>query len=172
MLPGSVAYVSRCVGLTNELIDTISETTNGQFEGVVISEDDHTGTSLLDHLLSYQDKPQVIMLVLLGEVTGNEEFLVCEAIKEGKISKPIVALCYGNIADRSAIFQFGETATGAAEEAAAAKNFAFTQAGAIVPDPFDDIGKTIKAEFHKLIIGQKGVKVRDMMNRYDLNISE
>ena len=171
MLPGSVAYVSRCSGLTTELADTISETTNGQFEGVVLSEDDHTGTSLLDHLLSYQDKPQVVMLVLLGEVTGNEEFLVCEAIKEGKISKPIVALCYGNIADRSAIFQFGDTATGAAEEAAAAKNIAFTQAGAIVPDSFDDIGTKIKAEFHKLIFGQKGVKVRDMMNRYDLNIS-
>ena len=61
---------------------------------------------------------------------------------------------------------------GQAEEAAAAKNIAFTQAGAIVHDSFDDIGMKIKAEFHKLIIGQKGVKVRDMMNRYDLNISE
>ena len=55
---------------------------------------------------------------------------------------------------------------GQAEEAAAAKNIAFTQAGAIVHDSFDDIGMKIKAEFHKLIIGQKGVKVRDMMNRY------
>ena len=55
---------------------------------------------------------------------------------------------------------------------AAAKNIAFTQARAIVHDSFDDIGMKIKAEFHKLIIGQKGVEVRDMMNRYDLNISE
>ena len=61
---------------------------------------------------------------------------------------------------------------GHAEEAAAAKKIAFTQARAIVHDSFDDIGMKIKAEFHKLIIGQKGVKVRDMINRYDLNISE
>ena len=61
---------------------------------------------------------------------------------------------------------------GQAEEAAAAKNITFTQARAIVHDSFDDIGMKIKAEFHKLIISQKGVKVKDMMNRYNLNISE
>ena len=39
------------------------------------------------------------MLVLLGEVGGTEEYKVCEAIKSGVLSKPIVAWCIGTCAD-------------------------------------------------------------------------
>lgn len=39
------------------------------------------------------------MLVLLGEVGGTEEYRVCEAIKNGIITKPIVAWCIGTCAD-------------------------------------------------------------------------
>ena len=31
----------------------------------------------MDHLLRYQEEPEVKMLVLLGEVGGTEEYKVC-----------------------------------------------------------------------------------------------
>uniref|UniRef100_A0A8D0CYL8 ATP-citrate synthase n=1 Tax=Sander lucioperca TaxID=283035 RepID=A0A8D0CYL8_SANLU len=41
--PGSVAYVSRSGGMSNELNNIISRTTDGVFEGVAIGGDRHTG---------------------------------------------------------------------------------------------------------------------------------
>jgi hypothetical protein len=38
------------------------------------------------------------MTVLLGEVGGVEEYDVCEALKDGRISKPLVAWCIGTCA--------------------------------------------------------------------------
>ena len=38
------------------------------------------------------------MIVLLGEVGGVEEYDVCQAIKEGTLTKPLVAWCIGTCA--------------------------------------------------------------------------
>lgn len=38
------------------------------------------------------------MMVLLGEVGGVEEYDVCNAIKAGRITKPLVAWCIGTCA--------------------------------------------------------------------------
>jgi ATP citrate (pro-S)-lyase len=38
------------------------------------------------------------MIVLLGEVGGVEEYDVCEALKDGRIDKPLVAWCIGTCA--------------------------------------------------------------------------
>jgi len=35
------------------------------------------------------------MIILLGEVGGTEEYKVCDAIKNGEITKPLVAWCIG-----------------------------------------------------------------------------
>lgn len=37
------------------------------------------------------------MIILLGEVGGTEEYKVCDAIKNGEITKPLVAWCIGKI---------------------------------------------------------------------------
>ena len=39
------------------------------------------------------------MLVLLGEVGGIEEYTVCDLLKSGRITKPIVAWCIGTCSD-------------------------------------------------------------------------
>ena len=43
------------------------------------------------------------MLVLLGEVGGADEYDVCDALKSGRITKPVVAWCIGTCAS---IFPF------------------------------------------------------------------
>lgn len=37
------------------------------------------------------------MIILLGEVGGAEEYEVCKALKNGEITKPVVAWCIGNL---------------------------------------------------------------------------
>ena len=85
--PGSVAYVSRSGGLSNELNNMISRNTDGVYEGVAIGGDRYPGSRFLDHILRYNDNPSVHMLVLLGEVGGVDEYQICEALDSGRITK-------------------------------------------------------------------------------------
>jgi len=153
--PGSVAYVSRSGGMSNELNNIISQTTDGVYEGVAIGGDRYPCSTFMDHLLRYQANPEVGMLVLLGEVGGTEEYQVCEAIKSGVFTKPIVAWCIGTCADMFATdVQFGHAgaSAGAQEETASAKNKALAEAGAEVPTSFDELGDEISKVYEKLIM--------------------
>lgn len=52
----------------------------------------------MDHILRYQDDSNVKMIVVLGEVGGTEEYKIAEALKSGRITKPVVAWCIGTCA--------------------------------------------------------------------------
>jgi len=152
--PGSVAYVSRSGGMSNELNNIISHQTNGVFEGVAIGGDRYPCSTFMDHLLRYEAEPEVKMLVLLGEVGGTEEYKVCEAIKSGALKKPIVAWCIGTCADMfSTDVQFGHAgaSAGADDETASAKNKSLKAAGANVPSSFDKLGEEINAVYTRLV---------------------
>ncbi|KAM5212749.1 ATP-citrate synthase isoform 1-T1 [Hipposideros larvatus] len=96
--PGSVAYVSRSGGMSNELNNIISRTTDGVYEGVAIGGDRYPGSTFMDHVLRYQDTPGVKMIVVLGEIGGTEEYKICRGIKEGRLTKPVVCWCIGTCA--------------------------------------------------------------------------
>lgn len=170
--PGSVAYVSRSGGLSNELNNIIARTTDGVYEGVAIGGDRYPATTFLDHILRYENNPevrarpvstgrvdfdrlwQVKMIVLLGEVGGTLEHDVCEALSRGRITKPLVAWCTGTCAD---VFpyevQFGHAGAlaNAQAETAAAKNAALLAAGAIVPSNFEEFASVIHATYKDLV---------------------
>jgi ATP citrate (pro-S)-lyase len=57
--PGSVAYVARSGGMSNELNNIISLNSDGVYEGIAIGGDKYPGTTFVDHLLRYQDNPEV-----------------------------------------------------------------------------------------------------------------
>ena len=153
--PGSVAYVARSGGMSNELNNIISRNTDGVYEGVAIGGDMYPGTTFVDHLHRYQADADVKMIVLLGEVGGVEEYRVCDAIREGKITKPIVAWCIGTCAKMfSYEVQFGHAgacAGGRDHTTADAKNKALRLAGCIVPDSFNRFGEAIQATYKRLV---------------------
>uniref|UniRef100_A0A4W4FZ59 ATP-citrate synthase n=1 Tax=Electrophorus electricus TaxID=8005 RepID=A0A4W4FZ59_ELEEL len=152
--PGSVAYVSRSGGMSNELNNIISRTTDGVYEGVAIGGDRYPGSVFMDHVLRYQDTPAVKMIVLLGEIGGTEEYKICQGIKEGRISKPVVCWCIGTCATMfSSEVQFGHAGACAnqASETAVAKNKALGEAGAFVPKSFDELGEVIKSVYDDLV---------------------
>lgn len=152
--PGSVAYVSRSGGLSNELNNMISRNSDGVYEGIAIGGDRYPGSRFIDHLLRYNDNPEVHMMVLIGEVGGVDEYEVCEALKSKRISKPLVAWCIGTCAS---IFpfevQFGHAGALARGnlETAKAKNAAMKEAGAYVPDNFFELGNKIKEIYNHLV---------------------
>uniref|UniRef100_A0A8C1EXV8 ATP-citrate synthase n=1 Tax=Cyprinus carpio carpio TaxID=630221 RepID=A0A8C1EXV8_CYPCA len=158
--PGSVAYVSRSGGMSNELNNIISRTTDGVYEGVAIGGDRYPGSVFMDHVWRYQDTPGVKMIVVLGEIGGNEEYRICKGIKEGRITKPVVCWCIGTCATLfSSEVQFGHAGACANQESetAVAKNKALEEAGAFVPKSFDELGDVIKTVYDNLVA--KGVIV-------------
>uniref|UniRef100_A0A0V0G5Z5 ATP-citrate synthase n=1 Tax=Triatoma dimidiata TaxID=72491 RepID=A0A0V0G5Z5_TRIDM len=152
--PGSVAYVSRSGGMSNELNNIISKATNGVYEGVAIGGDRYPGTTFMDHIMRYQADPAVKMIVLLGEVGGVEEYDVCKAIKTGRLTKPLVAWCIGTCASMfTSEVQFGHAGSCAnsERETAVAKNTALRAAGARVPLSFDHLGEVIQEVYSELV---------------------
>lgn len=158
--PGSVAFVSRSGGLSNELNNIISRNTNGVYEGIAVGGDRYPGTTYNDHLLRYEADPNVKMMVLIGEVGGVDEYEVCRALRDGRITKPLVAWCIGTCAK---VFpsevQFGHAGALASgdSETADAKNQALREAGAVVPASFEEFGTAIHQTYQQLI--EQGVVV-------------
>ncbi len=151
--PGSVGLVTRSGGLFNELSNVIARNANGIAEGIAIGGDRYPGTDFLDHLLRYEKNPQVKFMVLLGEVGGTLELRVAEAIKEGKITKPVIAWCIGTISKYfGGEVQFGHAGAkaGAEAETADAKNAALRKAGALVPSSFNELPELIRGVYEEL----------------------
>ena len=96
--PGSVGYVSRSGGLSNELNSICARVADGVYEGVAIGGDRFPGSTFSDHIFRFEDDPNVRLLVLLGEVGGEEEYLIADAVKSGRIKKPLIAWCIGTCA--------------------------------------------------------------------------
>ncbi len=152
--PGSVGYVGKSGGLTNETFNILARNADGVYEGIAIGGDAYPGSRLLDHLLRYEANPAIKMLVCLGELGGDEEYAIVEALKEGRLTKPLVIWVTGTCAKLfPTSVQFGHAGAKAARvaETADAKNAALREAGAIVPDSFDTFGEKIHEVFQKLV---------------------
>ena len=152
--PGSVAYVSKSGGMSNELNNILSFTTNGTYEGIAIGGDRYPGTTFIDHMLRYENDDNVKMLVLLGEVGGVEEYKVIEAVRNGTIKKPIVAWAIGTCAKMfTSEVQFGHAGSMANSdmETAEAKNREMRAAGIIVPDTFEELPSVLRLTYDQLV---------------------
>ncbi|KAF8198645.1 citrate synthase-like protein [Pholiota molesta] len=152
--PGSVGYVSKSGGMSNELNNILSLVTNGTYEGIAIGGDRYPGSTFIDHLLRYEQDPECKMLVLLGEVGGIEEYRVIDAVKKGIIRKPIVAWAIGTCAKMfTTEVQFGHAGSMANSdmETADAKNKAMREAGFIVPGTFEELPHVLKETYEALV---------------------
>ena len=150
---GSCGLVTRSGGLFNELSNIISINADGIAEGVAIGGDRFVGSVFIDNLLRMESNPDVKYMILLGEVGGTEEYKVIEAVKDGRIKKPIIAWCIGTIAKHfSSGVQFGHAgaSANAERETAEAKNKAMAEAGIHVPASFNDLPATIKEVYEEL----------------------
>ncbi|MCX5825026.1 MAG: ATP citrate synthase [Deltaproteobacteria bacterium] len=151
--PGSVGFVAKSGGLSNEAYNIIARNTDGIYEGIAIGGDAYPGSGLLDHLLRYEHIPAVKMMVCLGELGGSEEYEVAKALEEKRLTKPLVMWVTGTCAPMlPGAVQFGHAGaqSDSAAEGAAAKNDALRKAGAVVPDSFDNYDGKIRETFEAL----------------------
>ncbi len=156
---GSVCYVSKSGGMSNELNNLIARTTDGVLEGIAIGGDRYAGSSFAEHVARFEADPACRLIVLLGEVGGTAEHEVAAAIASGRVRKPVVAWCIGVCAEALAAasgcaeVQFGHAGAvaGSAAETAVAKNAALAAAGAVVPPSFEALPETLAAVYAGLV---------------------
>ena len=151
--PGSVGLVSRSGGMLNEMFNIIAQETDGVVEGIQIGGDRFPATGFGDHLLRFEQDEVIKMHVALGEVGGGDEVKIAEAIEAGEIKKPVVFWAIGTAAEVfSHEVQFGHA--GALklsdDQSARFKNRRLKEAGAYVPESFNDFGKMIGEVYKKL----------------------
>ncbi len=152
---GSCGLVTRSGGLFNELSNIISINADGIAEGIAIGGDRFVGSVFIDNLLRMEENPQVKYMILLGEVGGTEEYKVIEAVKSGKIKKPIIAWCIGTIAkyyDSGVQFGHAGASANAESETAEYKNKAMADVGIHVPTSFNELPAMINKVFTDLNI--------------------
>ncbi|MFC1898532.1 citrate/2-methylcitrate synthase [Candidatus Cloacimonadota bacterium] len=151
--PGSVGFISVSGGLSNEGYNIVSRNTDGIYEGYAVGGDVYPATTLIDHLLRYEQNPNIKMMVALGEVGGKDEYQIIKAIEEKKLTKPLVMWVTGTCAEMlPGGVQFGHAGAKAdsKDDTAKAKNAALRKAGVVVPDSFEDYDQKIKETFDKL----------------------
>ncbi|GBF97148.1 ATP-citrate lyase B [Raphidocelis subcapitata] len=153
--PGSVGFVSKSGGMSNEMYNVLSRATDGLYEGIAIGGDSFPGSTLSDHCTRYQNIPQIKMIVVLGELGGADEYSLVDAMKAGKVTKPVVAWVSGTCAKlfKSEV-QFGHAGArggGADAESAQAKNAALRDAGAVVPESFEGFEAAVKETYTRLV---------------------
>ncbi|HRN85901.1 MAG TPA: citrate/2-methylcitrate synthase [Candidatus Dojkabacteria bacterium] len=148
--PGSVGVVTVSGGMSNEVYSIVNNNTDGVNEGVAIGGDTYPGSTLLENVMRLHDNPEIKMLVVLGEIGGTDEYEIADAIKSGKINKPVVAWVSGTVAELFPTeVQFGHAGarSGSRKVSAVAKNKALKEAGAFVPKSFNQFGYLIKKVF-------------------------
>jgi len=158
--PGSVGFVSKSGGLSNEAYNIISRNTDGLYEGIAIGGDRYPGSTLIEHLLRFEKNPEIKMVVCLGEVGGTDEYDIVDALKKKQLKKPLVMWVTGTCTKAfKTEVQFGHAGAKAGSdlETADAKNAALKAAGAIVPNSFDDYGEKI-GDVYKNLVKKKIIK--------------
>jgi len=99
-----------------------------------------------------EKNPKVHYFILLGEVGGAAEYEVIDAVKDGRLTKPIIGWSIGTVAKHLAKgVQFGHAGAKAdvESEQSDAKNKAMKDAGFIVPEGFNDIPRVINEVYTK-----------------------
>jgi succinyl-CoA synthetase alpha subunit len=92
--PGSVGLVSRSGTLTYQLGKELSDMGIGQSTILGIGGDPIIGTNHRDALALFEADPATDMIVMVGEIGGNEEELAAEFIKE-HVTKPVIGYIAG-----------------------------------------------------------------------------
>ena len=94
---GHVGIISRSGTLTYEAIDQLTRLGIGQSTAVGIGGDPVRGSSFVDMLRLFNDDPQTLAVVLIGEIGGNGEEQAAEWISENMI-KPVAGFIAGRTA--------------------------------------------------------------------------
>jgi succinyl-CoA synthetase alpha subunit len=94
---GNIGFISRSGTLTYEVVNLLTENDFGQTTCVGIGGDPVAGLYFIDLLERFENDPETIAVVVIGEIGGDAEEQAAQFIAE-KMTKPVVAFIAGQTA--------------------------------------------------------------------------
>ena len=94
---GNIGFISRSGTLTYEVVNLLTENNFGQTTCVGIGGDPVAGLYFIDLLERFENDPETIAVVVIGEIGGDAEEQAAQFIAE-KMTKPVVAFIAGQTA--------------------------------------------------------------------------
>ncbi len=96
--PGPVAIVSRSGTLTYELAAALSKKGIGQSTVIGIGGDPVVGLTFTEALELLEEDDETKAIVLVGEIGGDMEERAAAMVREGRVTKPVIAFIAGRTA--------------------------------------------------------------------------
>lgn len=144
---GNTAVFAASGGMTNELINILARTGRHLSFSLSVGGDRFPILSPQEAFLMAEADESTQSIVYYGELGGDDEYVLAELIKTGKLTKKVVAYIAGSISEMfETPPQFGHAKAMASSvvETASAKRDALRQAGAIAPDTFEEFAKELQ----------------------------
>ena len=140
---GNIGVVSRSGTLTYEAVGQLTALGMGQSSAIGIGGDPIVGTTHVDALRLFQDDPETIGIVMIGEIGGTAEEDAAAFAKDN-VTKPIVAFIAGQTAPPGRRMGHAGAIIAGGKGTAAEKMKALAEAGIHVVKSPADIGKAMK----------------------------
>jgi succinyl-CoA synthetase alpha subunit len=141
--PGSIGVLSRSGTLTYEAVDQLTRRGLGQSTCIGIGGDPVIGSQFVDLLPLYEKDPETEAVILIGEIGGSAEESAAELVRNGKVTKPVVAFVAGRTAPPGRRMGHAGAIIAGGKGTAAEKMAALKEAGVVLCESPAEIGATM-----------------------------
>ena len=145
---GNIGFISRSGTLTYEVVNLLTENDFGQTTCVGIGGDPIAGLYFIDLLERFENDPETIAVVVIGEIGGDAEEQAAQFIAE-KMTKPVVAFIAGQTAPPGKRMGHAGAIISSGSGTAAEKIVAFNKAGVPVAKEPNEIPKLLRELLNK-----------------------
>jgi succinyl-CoA synthetase alpha subunit len=140
---GNIGFISRSGTLTYEVVNLLTENDFGQTTCVGIGGDPVAGLYFIDLLERFENDPETIAVVVIGEIGGDAEEQAAQFIVD-KMTKPVVAFIAGQTAPPGKRMGHAGAIISSGSGTAAEKITAFNKAGVPVAKEPNEIPELLR----------------------------
>jgi len=145
--PGRIGVCSRSGGMSAEICWMLSRAGLGASTCVSMGGDPIVGMRMVEVLEMFEADPETDACIIFGEPGGTHELEVAEALREGRLRKPVIALIAGQFQENYPLgVSFGHFAAviKGENDSASAKRRLLVEAGARVAGSLEEMPRLLR----------------------------